>query len=596
MATLVAESEPSKAAQTESAPGVKHETDNILIQPLDSHQGSHGSDPDPLQDHAQYPDRLYKLLLDILALVAIQFLQGLDGTIVSTAIPKITDQFHALGDIGWYASSFMLTFCSFQLIWGKLYTFYTAKWTYLIGLFLFELGSLICGIAPSSTSFIIGRAIAGLGGGGTGAGSLLLVTHLLPPPRRPTLIGILCATFGFGAAIGPLLGGAFTDNAKLTWRWCFYINLPLGALAAAIVVLFIPINKPPGINTPLRERLLQMDLLGAVLLVPGVISLLLALQWGGSEYPWSDGRVIATLVVVGVLGTGFVLSQVCRKDENRIMISSRVFNDLRVWPSVILGASSTASFFVMLYNLPIWFQAIKGASAASSGLMNLPLTVSFLVASTLGGTLTSSDSSPSPSSANNCRRRILSSRLREVKSPSPTTTLALLTLASPILSSTGCGLLTTLAPHTSTGKWIGYQILMGAGAGLGMQLSLTSAQSFAHHADIIMGTTIILLCQNLTATVLTSVAATVLNSQLAMRLRDEVPGLRGDTQLVTGAGATGFRDVVPPELIPAVLEVYNEAVTKTFLVAVGVACLGIGGFLWVPLSWTRRAMGAQTLD
>ncbi|CAG8155807.1 unnamed protein product [Penicillium nalgiovense] len=541
----------------------------------------------PHHDDAQYP-RLYSLLLDILALVAIMFLQGLDSTIISTAIPDITDQFHALGDIGWYASSFMLTFCSFQLIWAKMYTFYTAKWTYLVSFFLFELGSLICGIAPSSTTLIVGRAIAGLGGGGTSAGSFLLVSHLVPPPRRPTLIGILCATFGCGAAIGPLLGGAFTDDGTLTWRWCFYINLPLGALAAATVALFIPVNKAPGMNTPFREHLLQMDLLGAVLLIPGVISILLALQFGGSGYPWSDGRVIATFVAAGVLGTGFVVSQVCRKDENRIMISPRVFRDPRVWASIILGSSATASFFVLLYNLPIWFQAIKGASAVSSGLMSLPITGSFLVASILGGTLTSSESSLSPSSPQNkCRQGVLLSRLRAVKPPSPTTFLALLTLTSPILSSIGCGLITTLAPNSSTGKWVGYQILMGAGAGLGMQLSLTPVQSFTRHEDIIMGTTIILMCNNLAATVLTSVAATVLNFQLVERLLDEILGLRGDTELVTGAGATGFRDVVPTEIIPAVLEVYNEAVTRTFLVAVGGACIGIGGILWVPLRWRR---------
>ncbi|PYI31614.1 MFS general substrate transporter [Aspergillus indologenus CBS 114.80] len=585
MALLMTESDSEPAA-----PGVRiHEDEATPKHEIDSLQ----------EDHPQYPERLSTLLLDISALVVIQFLQGLDGTIVTTAIPKISNRFHALGDIGWYASAFMLTFCSLQLIWGKLYTFYTVKWTYLVALFLFELGSFICGIAPSSMSFIVGRAIAGVGAGGTGAGSLLLVTHLLPPPRRPALVGVLTAIFGFGAAVGPLLGGAFTDNATLTWRWCFYINLPLGALAATIVVFFIPTNQAPGRNTAFRERLLQMDLLGAVLLIPGMVSLLLALQWGGSKYPWSDGRVIATLVVAGVLITGFVLSQVCRQNENRLMISSRVFKDPRIWTAVILGASATTSFFVMLYNLPIWFQAIKGASAASSGVMSLPMTISFLVASTLGGTLSSSDSSPSsPSSPprNHWRRRILPGRVRAVKRPSPTTIVALLTLASPLLLSTGSGLLTTLTPHSSTGKWIGYQVLLGAGGGLGMQLSMTAAQSFPNHRDITMGTTIILTCQNLPATVLTSVAATVLNSQLASRLRDEVPGLHGNTQLVTGAGATGFRDVVPAELIPAVLEVYNESVTRTFLVSVAMACFGVGASLWVPVRWRRAARARRGAD
>ncbi|KAL2789408.1 MFS general substrate transporter [Aspergillus keveii] len=616
MATLVPEIDPCKATpriltaepSKEEAITANNDTPLHLIE---AHAGSEDLD----QDHSQYPDRLPKLVLAIIALVVIQTLQGLDTTIVSTAIPKITDQFHALGDIGWYPSSYILTFCSFQLIWGKLYTFYAAKWTYLVALFVFELGSFLCGIAPSSTGFIVGRAIAGLGGGGTAAGSLVLVTHLLPPPRRPPLIGVLCATFGCGAAIGPLLGGAITDNPAMTWRWCFYINLPLGAAAAAIVVVFIPRNKPPGLGTPFRDRLLQMDLLGAVLLIPGIVCLLLALQWGGTQYPWSDGRIIGLLVVALVLGTSFILTQICRKDEERVMLPPRLIKDPRVWTSTILGASASGSFFVVLYNLPIWFQAVKGASAAGSGLMNLPLTISFLVASTLGGMLSSGNSSasastsPAPSPAPSrspypapCSRpgrsnqRFLPTCVRRLKPPSGTTVLALLTLSSPILSSSGSGLLSTLSPQSSTAKWIGYQILVGAGAGLGMQLSLTGVQSMARHSDITMGTTIILLCQNLTVTVLTSVAATVLNLQLHARLRADVPGLPGGAGAVTGAGATGFRGIVPHELIPDVLEVYNGAVTRTFLVAVGAACFGIGGILWVPLTWRRARAANEALS
>ncbi|KAL4802216.1 MFS general substrate transporter [Aspergillus unguis] len=542
------------------------------------------------EDHSQYAGSSCKLVLDVAALVIVQFLQGLDSTIVSTAIPKITDRFHAIEDIGWYSSVFTLTFCALQLVWGKLYAFYVAKWVYLAGLFIFELGSLICGIAPSSLALILGRAIAGLGGGGTGAGALLLVSHLAPPRRRPTLIGILVSTFGFGAAVGPLVGGAFTNNPTLTWRWCFYINLPLGALSAAIVLAFVPVNKPPAMTTTWADRLLQMDLPGAMLLVPAVISLLIALQWGGSKYPWGNGRIIALFILAGLLGIGFVLSQTCRKDERYVMVPQRLFRDPLVWGSAILGASTTASFFVVLYYLPIWFQAVKGATPATSGVMNFPMTISFLLASVLGGAL-SSEGSPSSVAARprGCPGNVIATMVGRWKPPSRTTALALSACIGPMLLSIGVGLLTTLSGSTGAGKWIGYQILVGAGSGLGMQTSLSAVQSLASQMDVHAGTTIIFLSQNLTASVLLSVAAMLFNSQLHSRLQDEVPELGADPTVVTDAGATGFRDVVPRPLIPDILEVFNEALTTTLFVAVGAACFGIVGIVWFPLKkWNRK--------
>jgi len=144
----------------------------------------------PTADEANYPTKL-KLILIVFSLNISLFCVGLDNTILSSAIPKITDQFHALDDVGWYASSYLLTTCAFQLTWGKIYAFYPAKWTYLAALFIFELGSLIAGVAPSSTALIIGRAISGIGAGGVSAGAFLLVAYSVPPRQRSILVGMI---------------------------------------------------------------------------------------------------------------------------------------------------------------------------------------------------------------------------------------------------------------------------------------------------------------------------------------------------------------------------------------------------------------------
>jgi MFS family permease len=299
------------------------------------------------EQEAVYPEK-FKLVLIVLALNLSMFLIGLDNTILSTAIPKITDQFHALDDVGWYASSYLLTTCAFQLMWGKLYTFYSTKWIYLTGLFIFELGSLICGVAPTSTALIVGRAIAGVGSGAVGSGSFVLVAHSVPPRQRPTLVGMIGGMYGFAAIAGPLMGGAFTDNPNLTCRLCFYINLPLGFLTALVILFFVPSSTSKKVNmTSFADRLKQMDLLGLALLLPGVICLLLAMQWGGTKYDWKSGRVIALLILAIFLLVGFVVVQVWSGENATVPV--RVFGNRNIWGSAIFGACVTASFFVILY-------------------------------------------------------------------------------------------------------------------------------------------------------------------------------------------------------------------------------------------------------
>lgn len=165
----------------------------------------------------------------------------------------------------------------------------------MVAIALFELGSLICGVAPNPTALIVGRAIAGLGGAGIGSGAFTIIGFIAEPQKRPALIGFTGATYGIAAVLGPLIGGAFSD--KVTWRWCFYINLPVGGLAAAIVLIFLRIpSEAKPVEASWKEKFLQMDLLGAVLVMCLIISYMLALQYGGQTKAWDSSVVIGLLV------------------------------------------------------------------------------------------------------------------------------------------------------------------------------------------------------------------------------------------------------------------------------------------------------------
>lgn len=237
-------------------------------------------------------------------------------------------------------------------------------------------------MAPNSVTLIVGRAIAGIGSAGIFSGALIIVAYTVPLAKRPMYTGFIGAMYGIASVAGPLLGGVFTDKA--TWRWCFYINLPIGAITVAFIVFFFH-SPPRAALTSLgwKVRLMEFDPFGTAAFMPAIICLLLALKWGGTEYAWKDGRIIALFVIFGVLISIFIGIQFWKQDAATIPPSIMKNRSMAAasWYTFFFGSF----FLALVYFLPLWFQAVKGASAFKSGIMNLPMILTLVIVSIIAG-------------------------------------------------------------------------------------------------------------------------------------------------------------------------------------------------------------------
>ncbi|KAH7309933.1 putative MFS multidrug transporter [Rhexocercosporidium sp. MPI-PUGE-AT-0058] len=510
-------------------------------------------------DDIVYPSGL-KLALIVMSIFIGMFLVSLDRLIVSTAIPQITNEFNSADDIGWYGTAYLLTSCAFQLMFGKLYKVFSIKTIFLTSILLFEAGSAVCGAAPNSVTFILGRAIAGLGSGGVLSGVMAVIVYSVPLHKRPKYQGFFGAVFGIASVAGPLVGGAFTTH--VTWRWCFYLNLPLGGVVMAIVFFLLQIPDRPSTQIPLKDKLQQLNALGMLAILPGVICLCLALQWGGTTYAWSDGRVIALLVLGLVFLVVFALIQVWKPEQAtmppRIFIQRSIASGF--WVSCCTGAHMT----MLLYYLPIWFQAIDGVSAVDSGIYLLAMLMPVVVASIAGGGLTTRIGYYAP-----------------------------FLILGVCLSAVGAGLLTTLEVGASAGKWIGFQIVYGFGLGFSTQAPNMAAQTVLPREDVTIGASLMFFGQQLFGAVFISVGQNVLDNQLTNRLAG-IPGI--SRQVLESTGATELLNLIPAKYHATALGAYNDSLRMCFQVALIMACLSILGALGMEWRTVKKNLPPKKPD
>ncbi|KAF9580317.1 hypothetical protein BGW38_003086 [Lunasporangiospora selenospora] len=385
------------------------------------------------------------------------FLAALDQTIVTTTLPSIAKDFNNFSDISWVGTAYLLTTTAVQPLYGVAADLAGRKRSMLFACSIFMVGSALCGAAQSMTMLIVARTVQGLGGSGIIALTMILVADIVPLRQRGTYQALVALIFAVAAILGPLLGGAFTDN--VSWRWAFYINLPIGALAMFLLTVFLHMNRRK--NVPLHTTLKSLDYTGIFLMVGSIIMILLGLNWGAdAKYPWNSPAVLCLIIIGVVVGAVFILNE--WKVAKRPIIPLRLFGTISIALTYLNVFILGFIFLGLLFFLPLYFQAVNGASAVRSGIDLLPYVIVSSVSAIIVG--------------------LMMTRFNTYKE---------FVVAGFIIGTVGSGLMTTFDEYSSQGMIIGTLILQGASMGLTVNTLLLGIHAqLVNKSDIALSTSL----------------------------------------------------------------------------------------------------------
>jgi EmrB/QacA subfamily drug resistance transporter len=476
------------------------------------------------------------------------FLAALDQTIVSTALPTIVGDFHRSNLLSWVITAYLLASTASTPLWGKTGDLYGRKRVFQLAIIVFLVASALCGASQNMFELIAFRGLQGIGGGGLLSLAFAIIGDVIPPRERGRYQGYFGAVFGVSSVVGPLAGGFAVDS--LSWRYIFYVNLPLGVVALAVT------NRV--LRLPVRKRAAKIDWQGALLLVAGVSCVLLATQFGGTNYPWGSWQVIGLFALGAVIIAGFAVREAKAPEPILPLALFRI--QIFTVANIIAFVSGVAMFGALAF-LPQYLQLVHGVSATESGLLLLPLLVGLLAMSISSGLYISR-----------------TGRYRWFP------------LAGTIGVTIGLVLLTHLGAHTSLLVVSVYILIFGLGLGLFMQVLTLVVQNAVPINQLGVGTSSVTFFRSMGGAIGASALGAVLTAGIAAEFPRYLPraALVGGSnngnkvaQLIQSPAALDALKRTSPALHEGIIQAYSHAIDRMFTVAVPVSVLSVIAALFI---------------